>query len=353
MNQYRRIQRLCDANGISGFEDDVLSIIREEGAHLGRFEEDRLRNLYLYREGNSGKRPIVHLDAHTDEVGFMVKAIREDGLLQFIPIGGWVTSNVPAHLVRVIAKDGRAYPGVVGSTPPHYVSEAEKKNAPEFSSLYIDIGSSSADEVRSLGIGVASPVVPEATLRHLEGGLLLGKAFDCRLGCAAILNLLDAVKGSELAVDLVAGFASQEEVGLRGAGLSARRIQADVAICFEGSPADDTFLPPFQQQTKVGHGPMLRHIDRTMITNPRFQRFCLDTAKEAGIPVQEGVREGGGTNAGAIHLTREGIPTIVIGIPVRYAHTHWGVASLEDMENSVRIAQAIIERIDLNIIASF
>ncbi|HOE84300.1 MAG TPA: M42 family metallopeptidase [Sphaerochaeta sp.] len=353
MNQYSRIQRLCDANGISGFEDDVLSVIREEGAHLGRFEEDRLRNLYLHRTGNRGDRPVVHLDAHTDEVGFMVRAIRDDGMLLFIPIGGWVTSNIPAHLVRVIARDGKAYPGVVGSTPPHYISEAERKNAPEYSSLYIDIGASSADEVRALSIGLASPVVPEATLRRLESGLLLGKAFDCRLGCAAILNLLDAVKETELSVDLVAGFASQEEVGLRGAGLSARRIQADVAICFEGSPADDTFLPPFQQQTKVGYGPMLRHIDRTMITNPRFQRFCLEVAKDAGIPVQEGVREGGGTNAGAIHLTAQGIPTIVIGIPVRYAHTHWGVASLEDTENSVRLAQAIIEKLDKETIASF
>ncbi len=302
MNQYSRIQRLCDANGISGFEDDVLSVIREEGAHLGRFEEDRLRNLYLHRTGNRGDRPVVHLDAHTDEVGFMVRAIRDDGMLLFIPIGGWVTSNIPAHLVRVIARDGKAYPGVVGSTPPHYISEAERKNAPEYSSLYIDIGASSADEVRALSIGLASPVVPEATLRRLESGLLLGKAFDCRLGCAAILNLLDAVKETELSVDLVAGFASQEEVGLRGAGLSARRIQADVAICFEGSPAD---------------------------------------------------REGGGTNAGAIHLTAQGIPTIVIGIPVRYAHTHWGVASLEDTENSVRLAQAIIEKLDKETIASF
>lgn len=353
MNNYSRIARLCDVGGISGFEDDVLTVIREEGAHLGRFEEDRLRNLYLYREGNGGGRPVVHLDAHTDEVGFMVKAVREDGMLSFIPIGGWVTGNVPAHLVRIIARDGKAVTGVVGSTPPHYLSEAERKSAPEFSSLYIDIGAGSAEEVQALGIGVASPVVPEASLRQLESGLLLGKAFDCRLGCAAILDLLDAVKGEELSVDLVAGFASQEEVGLRGAGLSAVRIKADVAICFEGSPADDTFLPPFQQQTRVGHGPMLRHIDRTMITNPRFQRFCLDVASQAGIPVQEGVREGGGTNSGAIHLAGQGIPTIVIGIPVRYAHTHWGVASLEDVENAVRLARAIITAIDEKTIASF
>ena len=145
----------------------------------------------------------------------------------------------------------------------------------------------------------------------MHSGLLLGKAFDCRLGCAAIIDVMEDLKGRELNVDLVAGFASQEEVGLCGAGVSANKIDADVAICFEGTPADDTFLLLYQQQTRVGAGPMLRHIDRTMITNPRFQRFCLDLAAEHDIPVQEGVREGGGTNAGAIHLARLGIPTVV------------------------------------------
>lgn len=353
MSHYNRIKRLCDANGISGFEDDVLSIIRDEGAGLGHFEEDALRNLYLYREGNTGDRPIVHLDAHTDEVGFMVKAIRDDGMLEFIPIGGWVTSNVPAHLVRVITRFGTSIIGVVGSKPPHYASESERKQAPEFSSLYIDIGSTSREETIQWGVGVASPIIPEATLQTMHSGLLLGKAFDCRLGCAAMLDVLDQLKDERLCVDVVAGFASQEEVGLRGAGLSANRIKADVAICFEGSPADDTFLPSYQQQTRVGCGPMLRHIDRTMITNPRFQRLALDVAAEAGIPVQEGVREGGGTNAGAIHLAGQGIPTIVIGIPVRYAHTHWGVASQSDIDSSIKLALAIIAKLDHSLIASF
>lgn len=353
MSHYSRIQRLSNANGISGFEDTVLSIIREEGEGLGRFEEDHLRNLYLYREGNTGKRPLVHLDAHTDEVGFMVKAIRDDGMLEFIPIGGWVTTNIPAHLVRVMTRDGNSVVGVVGSKPPHYASEAERKSAPEFSSLYIDIGAQSREEAKAWGVAVASPVVPEAELKEMQGGLLLGKAFDCRLGCAAILDVFDHLKGKTLGVDLAAGFASQEEVGLRGAGLAANRIKADVAICFEGSPADDTFLPPYQQQTRVGHGPMLRHIDRTMITNARFQRFALDVAEEAGLPVQEGVREGGGTNAGAIHLSQQGVPTIVLGIPVRYAHTHWGVASAEDVETTVKLALAIIAKLDEETIASF
>ncbi len=353
MSNIHRIKRLCDANGISGFEDDVVAAIRGEASSLGRFEEDSLRNLYLYRAENTGNKPIVHLDAHTDEVGFMVRVIRDDGMLEFMPIGGWVTNNIPAQLVRVIAKDGSAIVGVVGSKPPHYTSDAERKSAVEFSSLYIDVGAKSANEVRSWGIGPASPVIPEAQLTTMHSGLLLGKAFDCRLGCAAIIDVMEDLKGRELNVDLVAGFASQEEVGLRGAGVSANKINADVAICFEGTPADDTFLPSYQQQTRVGAGPMLRHIDRTMITNPRFQRFCLDLAAEHDIPVQEGVREGGGTNAGAIHLARLGIPTVVLAVPVRYAHTHWGVSSIEDVEATVALARLIIENLDRSTIEAF
>ncbi len=354
MSQLSRIQRICDANGISGFEDEVVQAIREEAGAFGRFDEDSLRNLYLHRTGNQKDKPVVLLDAHTDEVGFMVKCIRADGMLEFIPIGGWVSSNVPAHLVRVQTSTGKTIPGIVGSKPPHYQSEAERKSAPDISTMYIDIGASSIEQVLCLGVDVASPVIPEATCIHQENTkLLFGKAFDCRLGCTTIIDVLESLHGKSLAVNLVAAFASQEEVGCRGAQLTARKIKPDIAICFEGSPADDTFLPAYQQQTIVGKGPMLRFIDSKMITNPRFQKFALDIAKKFDIPVQKGVRSGGATNASALHLSEQGIPTIVIGIPVRYAHTHWGVSSLDDVQNSVRLAESVLRELNAQTIATF
>lgn len=355
MNTISRIQRICDANGISGFEDEVLLAIRDEASTLGTFTEDSMRNLYLSYMGNKGNRPVVQLDAHTDEVGFMVKCIREDGMLEFIPIGGWVTSNIPAHRVRVRNSDGIYIPGLVGSKPPHYMSEAERKAAPEITSMIIDIGSFSYEEtVTKYKIQIAAPVVPEANVTlNEQNGLLMGKAFDCRLGCTSIIEALEALQGQEINVDLVAGFASQEEVGCRGAIITARTIEADVAICFEGVPADDTFLPSYQRQTSVGKGPMLRHIDSKTIINPRFQRFALDIAKKCNIPVQEAVRSGGSTNASQIHLTHRGIPTIVIGVPVRYAHTHWGISSLEDVQNAVKLGVEIIKALDAPTIAGF
>lgn len=355
MNNISRMQRLSDANGISGFEDEVLLAIRSEASGLGTFTEDSMRNLYLSYKGNKGNRPVIQLDAHTDEVGFMVRCIRDDGMLEFIPIGGWVPNNIPAHLVRVRTRDGSYIPGVIGSKPPHYMSEAERKAGLDISSMYIDIGSSSYEETKNVyKIDIAAPVVPEAICTYNEkNGLLLGKAFDCRLGCSSIIDTLEKLENSELSVDLVAGFASQEEVGCRGAVVTSRTINADLAICFEGVPADDTFLPPYQRQTVVGKGPMLRHIDSKTIINPRFQRFALDVAKRCNIPVQEAVRTGGSTNASQIHLAHRSIPTIVIGIPVRYAHTHWGISSVKDVEQAVELGSEIIKALTREIIQGF
>ncbi|MDX9825321.1 MAG: M42 family peptidase [Sphaerochaeta sp.] len=349
------IQRISDANGISGFEDEVLTVIREEGNGLGTFEEDRMRNLYLYRHENKSGRPIVQLNAHTDEVGFMVKAIRPDGMIEFITIGGWIVTNVPAHLVRIRNKDGLYIPAVVASKPPHFMSEAEKKAPLEITNLVLDVGAGSSEEViNDYRIGIAAPVVPDVSCTYDEKhGLFIGKAFDCRIGCASTLATLKELQGTKLNVNLVGDFSSQEEVGTRGSIVSANTIKADLAIVFEGCPADDTVVPAYQAQTCLKKGPMLRHIDSRMITNPRFQRYALDLARQLDIPVQEAVRSAGATNGAPIHLANEGIPAIVIGIPVRYAHTHYGISSLFDVEQAVRLAKEILLRIDEETIRSF
>ena len=239
------IKRISDANGISGFEDEVLHVIRAEGAGLGTFEEDRIRNLYLYRHENKAGRPIVQLNAHTDEVGFMVKAIRPDGMIEFIAIGGWIPTNVPAHMVRILNKDGVYVPAVVASKPPHFMSEAEKKAPLEITNLVLDVGASSSEEViKEYRIGIAAPVVPEVSCTFDEKhGLFIGKAFDCRIGCASTLATLKELQGMDLKVNLVGDFSSQEEVGTRGSIVSANTIKADLAIVFEGCPADDTVVP--------------------------------------------------------------------------------------------------------------
>lgn len=349
------IKRISDANGVSGFEDEVLEVVRDEAKGLGRFSEDSLRNLYLEREDNEPGKPVLMLDAHTDEVGFMVKAIRPDGQLEFMTLGGWVVTNIPAHQVRVRNRFGEYIPGVVASKPPHFMSEAERKAPLEIAHLVIDVGASSAEEIENdFCIDIAAPVVPEVTCTYDEKhDLLVGKAFDNRMGCASIIETFRELKDEKLAVNLVGAFAAQEEVGTRGATITVQRVQPDIAICFEGCPADDTVVPAYQRQTQIKKGPMLRHIDARMITNPRFQRFALDVAKELGIPCQTAVRTGGSTDGAPIHLGAMGVPCIVSGIPVRYAHTHYGISSWSDYQNGIRLACEIIRRMDKDIIGGF
>lgn len=351
----RLIGEISNANGASGFEDEVLTVIRKYGDGLGEFSEDSLRNLYLRRSENRGGVPVVQLDAHTDEVSFMVQAIKPNGTLMFLTLGGWVAHNIPAHRVRVRNAEGEYIPGVIASKPPHFMSEAERNAPADVSSMVIDIGATSREEaINDFKIRMGEPVVPDVDFTYLENrGLMIGKAFDCRLGCASILETLKTLQGKKLNVDVTAGFAVQEEMGTRGAYVTSHTIHPDIAIVFEGCPADDTFTEEYMTQTAIRKGPMLRHIDARMITNPRYQRYVLDLGRKLGIPVQESVRKGGSTNGAPIHLSNAGVPTVVVGIPVRYIHTHYGIAALSDVENAVKLASAVIESLNEGIIASF
>ena len=347
------IAAISNANGVSGFEDDVVAAILPYAEQVGETKVDRMRNVFIRRKENTGSRPVVQLDAHSDEVGFMVQAICPNGTLRIIPIGGWVSHNIPAHKVWVRNRYGKYIPGLTASKPPHFMTEQERKAPLDIKDITVDVGAVSREEaIEVYGIRIGEPVAPDVTFTYAEDtDLMVGKSFDCRLGCAAILKTMHELAGQELAVDIVGACASQEEVGVRGATVTAQVIQPDLAIVFEGCPADDTCVEPYMVQTAIKRGPMLRHIDARMITNPRYQRYALDLAEKLGIPVQDAVRAAGSTNGAAIHLTGRGVPVIVV--PVRYAHTHYGVSAYADFDNAVKLACEILKRADADLIESF
>jgi putative aminopeptidase FrvX len=350
------IAALSNANGAPGFEDEVIAVLREYTAGLGGVSEDAMRNLYIRRKENTGGKPVVQLDAHTDEVGLLVHAVKPNGTLAFIPLGAWVSYCLPAHKVRVRTRDGSYIPGVIVTKAVHFLKDSEKNASPQIENMVIDIGASSRKEaIEDFGINIGAPVVPDVTFNYDSArDLFHGKAFDCRLGCAALTETLHNLIGNgSLGVDVVAAYSSQEEVGCRGAQVTVATVKPDIAIVFEGCPADDTFSEDYMIQTGLKRGPMLRHIDAKMITNPRFQRFALEVAREYNIPVQEGVRTGGATNGSVIHLNSPAVPTIVIGMPVRYIHTHNCIAAYADYENGVKLATAVIKHLNSQIIESF
>lgn len=347
------IQRFSNAFGVSGFEDVVVALGKEYCDDRYLTEEDHLRNLYCRQKDRKTGKPLILVDAHSDEVGFIIQAIKPNGTMTFLPLGGWVPDTIPASKVRVKNRDGKDISGIVATKPPHFMKDREHPEALSLGEMVIDVGASSKEEVlEKLHIGIGAPVVPEVTCTYDENrDLFLGKAFDCRIGCAAVMETLAHVNTEQ--VNVIGTLSAQEEVGERGMNLVAKTIHPDLAICFEGCPADDTFQEDWMIQTALRKGPMLRHFDRSMITNPRFQRYALDLAKQLKLPCQESVRSGGGTNGAMLHVANNGTPTIIIGVPVRYIHSHHGFTTYEDFQNSVKLAYEIINRIDQNQIACF
>lgn len=355
MEHLKMIEALCNANGAPGFEDDVVALGKTYGEALADISEDCLRNLYFARKGNSGSKPVVMLDAHSDEVGFIVAGLKDNGTLKFTTLGGWVSSNIPAHTVRVRNADGQWIRGIVAAKPAHFVSAAEKNAAPNVNDMVIDVGASSKKELEEVyKIRFAAPIVPDVDFSYDEKqGLMTAKAFDDRIGCAAVIGTLEALKGEDLKVDVVGTWTSQEELSCRGMKVAMNKVKPDIAIILEGSPADDTFVPASEQQCAMRKGPMIRHMDGGMLTNPRFQRMTLDLAKKHGIPVQEGLRTAGTTNASWVYTSGEGVPAIVIGVPVRYSHSHYGYCAVEDYEAAVKLATEIVKALDAETIAGF
>jgi len=357
---FQLIEDLSNAFGASGFEDDVLKVARsfmenEAPGALSRIEEDKIRNLYLYRKENTGTKPVLMLDAHSDETAFMIQSIRDNGTMEFVTLGSWVPANIPSSKVWIRAEDGRLVSGVIASKPPHFMTAQERTKAVAIEEMVIDIGAVSRREVmETFHIGPGCPAVPAVKMELNEtSGVCLGKAFDDRIGCAVVLESLRRLRGKELGVDVVAALTSQEEVGERGCKAAVFHVKPDIAICLEGAPADDTFMPAYNIQNGLHRGPMLRYMDVSMITHPRFIRYAFSVADEMGIQTQKAVRRGGGTNGAMIHNAPGAPPAIVVSCPVRYTHSHHTYTALDDFENTVQLVCGILERLNEDVIAGF
>lgn len=350
----RLIRELSDARAPSGFEDETLLAAREGARGAGRIEEDCMRNLYIYREKNCGK-PMLMLDAHGDEVGMMIQSIKPNGTLRFVSLGTWTEGSLKGAKVLVRNARGAWIPGVVASRPPHFMGGEKVASAEPIRDLVIDVGARSDVEARDcFHIRIGEPAVPATRFSYdEENDLMMGKAFDCRIGCAVVIETMRRIRDMELAVDVAASISSQEEFEGHGAMVAVNQIQPQAAIVFEGCPADDTFNEPYAVQTALKAGPMIRFMDVSMIANPRFQRYALNLAEELGMPMQASVREGGGNNGAAISKALRGAPVIVMGVPVRHIHTPCGITSYFDFEATVSMAVELIRRMDAALIASF
>ena len=350
------IQEMSNSFGPSGFEEGPIEIARKFMSNYADIKEDCLRNLYLFRKKNTGNKPIIMLDAHNDEVGFMVHSIRPNGTLRFVTLGGFAGRSLPASKVLVRNRHGELIPGVIAAKPVHFMSAEEKSsNTLSISQMSIDIGARSIEEAtEQFGIRIGEPVVPDVSFSYDETrDVMIGKAFDCRIGGAALMETIKRLENENLNIDVVGVLSSQEEVGERGIQAAVRSVKPDIALCFEGCPADDTFTEAYAIQTALKKGPMIRFMDTSIICSPRYQRYTLDLAQEKGLMVQASVREGGGNNGAMINTSLNGIPVIVMGVPVRYIHSHHGITSYRDFEATVSLAVELVKNLSQDIINSF
>ena len=342
------IEALSNAFGPSGFEEEVVSVVK---SYSERFdvEVDLMNNVYLRLKRNTGDRPVIMLDAHLDEVGFMVQSILANGLIAIAPLGGWVPTNVPAHTVLIKNHMGQKIRGIVTSKPPHFMSEKEKNAPLEIESLLIDVGVTNREDVTEIyGIQVGDPIAPDVAFHHnAQNDILFGKAFDNRLGCAAVIETLmqlDAIENLDF--DVVGALASQEEVGTRGAYVTSQTIKPDYAIVFEGSPADDLYFDAHSAQCVLKKGAQIRHLDASYVSHSRFISFAKGIAEQKKINIQSAVRRKGSTNAGRIHMQGKAVPVLVLGMPSRYIHTHYNYSALSDVKETVKLAVEVVKDFD-------
>ena len=342
MDLKERLQRLSDAFGVAGFEDEVRELIRDMVApYVDACEVDPLGNLICSR----GEGEPVMLDAHMDEVGFMVRWIEEDGFLRLSPLGGWDERIIPGHRVTIRTRDGQKRLGVIGAAPPHILKEEERKRVVPLEDLFVDVGARSRAEVEELGIHLGDPATIHYPFREIRPGYVTGKAFDDRAGCLVAIEALRALADERLPYRLVVNFAVCEEGGLRGAKAAAYRIAPKLALALEGTiGADFPGVPAAKQPVRLGQGPAITLADRSIIVSPRLIRFLEETAEAEGIPYQYKLPAYGGTDAGAIHLERGGILAGVVSVPCRYIHSPVSTLLISDLEATVKLTVAFLRR---------
>lgn len=344
-------QELTEARGISGFEEEVRDIFMQEAKKsTSDIFTDGLGSV-IAKHGQEG--PKIMIAGHLDEVGFMVTRITEKGFIHFQTIGGWWGQVMLAEEVEIKTGSGKVFHGVIGSKPPHVLT-AEVRNKPyEVSDMFIDIGATSEEEVLSWGIKPGDMVTPYTKYRRLnDSKFLLGKAWDNRIGTAVCLKVLENLAQKGHPNQLYSGANVQEEVGLRGATTATHLVNPDLAFAIDTGTAGDTpGMTPKEADSILGKGPQIFIFDASMIPHRKLQKFVLDVAEELNIPYQLTVIAGGGTDAGKMHLTKNGVPSLALSVPVRYLHSHTSVIHEDDYLNLVKLVTEVVSRLDEKTVA--
>jgi endoglucanase len=321
------------ANYVRGFAD--------------RVENDAYGTAWATLEGGSKKAKRVMLEAHADEIGFIVKQITKDGFLRLDRVGGSDTATARGRRIHFLGEKGTV-PGIIGNTAIHLRKDGlTDEKAPKIHELYVDVGASSAEEVAKLGLRVGIPAVYADGAEEFGQGRIVGRALDNRLGGFIIAQVLArlAKHRKKLRSTVIAVNAVQEEIGGHGARMAAYRLNPDVCIVLDVTHATDT--PGIEHAVhgdiKLGAGPTVTH---GTANHPQVIQRLLKVADTAKIPIQhESSSRYSGTDTDVIFNVREGIPSALVSFPLRYMHSVVEMADLADVEKTITLLAAFVESV--------
>ncbi|SNR90722.1 M42 family metallopeptidase [Desulfurobacterium atlanticum] len=343
------LKKLSLLTGISGRENSVREYMKKEfEKYCESVEIDRFGNL-IGRIGSGNKKLMIA--AHMDEIGLMVKYIDDKGFLKFVKIGG-INDQMLLNQKVIVHTEKGDYIGVLGSKPPHKMKGEEKNKLIKAENMFIDVGAKSREDAEKMGIEIGSWITFKTDFDVLANNRITCKAFDDRVGCAILLYLAKELSERKPDCEVYLVGTVQEEVGLKGARTSAFGIYPDMAFAVDVTICGDhPGISMEDAPVEMGKGPVFGIVDaagRGLISHPDVVKLVKKAAEESGISVQYEVGDGGTTDATAIQLTKEGIPTGVISVPARYIHTPVEVIEISDLENTAKLFLKVIEKFTKN-----
>ncbi|GFH43459.1 glutamyl aminopeptidase [Lactococcus hodotermopsidis] len=345
---FDKIKEITEIQATSGFEHPMRDFMREKITPLvDEVETDGLGGIFGIKHCADTTAPRIMVAGHMDEVGFMVSAIKADGTLRVVALGGWNPLVISAQRFTLLARNGAEIPVITGGIPPHLMRGASgTPSLPKVEDVIFDAGFANKTEAESFGVHPGAVIIPKTeTILTANQKNVISKAWDNRYGCLMVTELLAYLSHQkiELPNTLIAGANVQEEVGLRGAHVSTSKFEPDLFFAVDCSPAQDTF--DANADGRIGNGTLIRVFDPGHILLPTMRDFLLDTAESAGINYQYYVSKGG-TDAGAAHLKSTGIPSTTIGVCARYIHSHQTLFSLEDFDTAQAFLREIVVKLD-------
>jgi tetrahedral aminopeptidase len=339
------LQQLTRQVSPSGFEQTIARCIFEMVQPLAdEARVDPLGNIIATLKGTDPSAPSIIVSAHMDEVGFLVKKIEDNGLIRFEKLGGHDDRILLAQRVRILGKKGPVT-AIIGTISAHFRRFDDPNKVRIHSELYMDCGANSRDEVRELGIEVGCPISWATDLEKIGNNRIVGKALDDRAGCAIQIQVLKNLAQSRPKGTVHFLFSVQEEVGLRGAEVGAFAVDPDFALAIDATAIGDTPEAISDHCLFLGKGPTVKIVDNSFIAHPVIKQHLLDVAAQYEIPHQLEIFMGIGTDAGALYRTKAGIPTGVISIPSRYAHSPVEIMDLRDIENTATLLEHAIREL--------